>query len=118
MTPLEILSIANELEAIGQRQVRLAELVLQRQLEAEVKHKLHTAAVRDNFGMVFKTCPDVTFYDLFLALSLEEKYSDDAFFSGQTLGYLPTEDETKNHYSNPQRPSKYLILLQQLQSAS
>ena len=109
--------IAKILEDIGRQKIKLAEVVSKKKLSEEEKDKLYAAAIRDQLGFVFEQCPSITFHEIYLALQMEEMYSDEnVYYAGISLHLdrKPTNEEIRDHYLNCGRPNKFRLLFKQL----
>ncbi len=109
-----IRAIARELENIGRHKIKLAELVLGKNLSSDKSDELYAAAIRDQFGLVFEGCRDISFHQLYIALQMEEMYSaDNVYYTSQELGRTPTDNEIKQHYLDSGRPNRFNKLFKQ-----
>jgi hypothetical protein len=110
--------IAKELENLGRQKIRLAEAVLEKPLPEDEKDKLYAAAIRDQFGLIFELCTEIKFHDLYMALQMEEMYSDENVYYTTKDLHLdrdPTDEEIKDHYIDCGRPSRFRDLFKQLE---
>ncbi len=107
--------IARELEALGRQKIRLAEIILKRELSNEEKDELYVAAMRDQFCLIFEACPNISLQDLYMALQMEEMLSEENIYhAGNKLRRQPTDAEIKSHYIECGRPSTFNAIFKKL----
>lgn len=108
MVTEKVRAIAIALQKISHQKIELAEILGGRKLTDEEKDELYCASIKDQFALIFETCPEIRPQELYLAIQIEEIYSsENIYYAGQEVNHPPTEEEIQAHYINSDRPSRF-----------
>lgn len=100
--------IAEKLESYARQKIDLAETILNKKLSTEECDELYCAAIKDQYALVFSTCPHISAQELYLALQIAEMSSpENIYFTGLHVNHKPTDEEIREHYINSGRPSRF-----------